>query len=240
LPRLVELTTPAQQSGWSAAKASAELWSTVGGGLNATDMLDALLELLPPSIEKWGLAAAALAADWYENQRAENEVRGRFSAVVPDLGDTGAEELARWGVDPMFSATPDEAATRSRVDGGLQRRIANHSRQTIMQSSIADPKARGWQRVTDGAGCGFCTMLASRGFVYTEASVDFASHDYCNCNCVAAWSGDRKPVKAWIPHESEVSAKDQARTRDWVKKNMAAEERAHHQRAREKAGSGLP
>jgi hypothetical protein len=80
----------------------------------------------------------------------------------------------------------------------MQRRIANFSRQTVMGSSVADPKARGWQRV--GAGeckTGFCDMLIGRGAVYSEASADFAAHDHCKCSAAPAFDGEPRPVKPY-------------------------------------------
>ena len=147
--------------------AAADLWNTIGPVDSPDAALQALLDTLPPIIDKYGLAAGAVSADWYENDRDAHLIRGTFNAEVPDMGDTGAEELARWAVTPLYQDTPDWAAAQSRTEGGLQRRVANHSRQTIMSAAVADPESRGWQRVTAGAGgCGFCTMLASRGVVY--------------------------------------------------------------------------
>lgn len=65
--------------------------------------------------------------------------------------------------------------------GAATRLVLDVGRDTVRQTTIADPRTRGWERVTSG-GCNFCTMLAGRGAVYTEASVDFASHDHCACS----------------------------------------------------------
>lgn len=65
--------------------------------------------------------------------------------------------------------------------GAATRLVLDAGRDTVRQTVIADPRARGWERVTSG-GCDFCTMLAGRGAVYTEASADFASHDHCACS----------------------------------------------------------
>jgi hypothetical protein len=159
------------------------LWAQVS---TAVEAREALKDVLPGLIDTYGLAAGTLAADWYDDLRDKLEVRGRFTAIPATIADTGADALAGWGVSPLFAAEPDWAAARSLVAGGLQRRIANFSRQTVTGSAIADPKARGWQRVGSG-GCDFCSMLIGRGAVYSEATADFESHDHCNCSAAPAF-----------------------------------------------------
>jgi hypothetical protein len=183
-------------------------------------VLEALLDTLPLVIDTWGPAAATLAADWYDEERDKAGVRGRFTATIPDMGDTGAEELARWGVTPLFSKTPNWEAAQVLTEGGLQRRIANHSRKTVTVSSVADPQARGWQRITSGGSCGFCEMLASRGAIYTTKTADFAAHDHCNCSATPAWKGHKLPVRPYVPTSRTVTDADRARTREWIKANQ--------------------
>ncbi|HEY5420361.1 MAG TPA: hypothetical protein VIL10_06475, partial [Marmoricola sp.] len=97
-----------------------------------------------------------------------------------EVGESGADVLARWGVAPLFAAEPDWASARVLIAGGLQRRIANASRLTVTRSAVEDRAARGWQRVGVG-GCDFCAMLLGRGAVYSEESADFEAHDHCRC-----------------------------------------------------------
>lgn len=160
-----------------------DLWASVDTPISARD---ALRDVLPGLAETYGLAAGTLAANWYDDLRDEHAVRGRFTAIVADLGDLGGDALAGWGVSSLFKADPDWDAAKTQIAGGLQRRIANVSRYTVAGSSVEDPSARGWRRV--GAGeCAFCAMLIGRGSVYTEASASFDSHDHCHCAAEPAW-----------------------------------------------------
>lgn len=188
------------------------LWGEVSSPEEARQALEDVLPLL---VETYGSASAALAADWYDEMRAELNVSGRFSAVVPKLGDRGADVLARWGVGPLFSKSPDWARARALVDGGLQLRLADAARETIQQSSFADPGAQGWQREASG-GCGFCEMLAGRGVVYSESSASFASHDHCQCYAVPAFEGRPRLVRSYTPSERVASDADRARVREWL------------------------
>lgn len=155
---------------------------------DAAKARDALMDLLPPLVDRYGLAAAAFAAEWYDELRDQRNVRGRFTAEPVDLGDTRTDQLARVAVGPLFSAEPDWRSALVLAQGGLQRRVANGARQTVMRSSIRDPQARGWQRVGDGNTCEFCAMLLGRGAVYTEETADFAAHDHCGCSAEPAFA----------------------------------------------------
>jgi len=143
---------------------------------------DGLMRVLPELVDVYGSAAATLGADWYDEMRSAAKIKGRFRAGpagLPDVDRTDA--LARWGVTPLFKAEPDYAAALTLVNGGLQRIIANADRESVTRSSVADSRARGWQRVGSGRSCEFCDMLIGRGSVYSEATADFLTHDHCNC-----------------------------------------------------------
>lgn len=137
----------------------------------------ALQDILPALIDQYGSAAGVMAAEWYDDLRAKRGVGGSFRAEPVDLTDTGTAELLGYA---KATAT-DFAAFQTLILGGSQRRMANFSRLTVMQSSVADPQARGWYRVGDGSTCPFCSMLLGRGAVYSEASADFQAHDHCGC-----------------------------------------------------------
>lgn len=158
----------------------AALWRQV---TTAAQARQALNDILPALIETYGMAASAVAADWYDEARLKAGVAGAFRAFPIELPNSGAAPLAGWA---LTTATSLETAP-SLVAGGLQRRIANAARYTVAQSSIADPRAKGWQRVGDGSSCGFCSMLLGRGAVYTETSAQFKSHDHCGCTAAPAF-----------------------------------------------------
>lgn len=189
------------------------LWRQVSTPAEARE---ALSDVLPRLVQTYGVAAGTVAADWYDEVRDELNVDGRFSAIVAEFDDDmGADVLARWGIGPLFAEQPDWRRAQVLVDGGLQRRIANVSRQTVMQSAAEDPRAQGWQRAGSGE-CAFCRMLIDRGTVYTSASVDFGAHDHCNCHAVAAFDGRTKPVKPYTKSRQNISDADRARVRTYI------------------------
>lgn len=184
------------------------LWATVSRGASA-DV--ALRDLLPAIVREYGAAGAALAADWYDDQRDKAGVRGRFAAIPVEADDRGTQALIGWAL----SSATDDASLHALILGGTQRRIADHVRRTVADSAVADPGARGWQRVGSGE-CAFCAMLIGRGAVYSEASADFASHDHCNCSAVPAWNGQPRPVKPYTPSLRGSTEADRARVREYL------------------------
>lgn len=172
----------------------------------------ALMDVLPVLVATYGAAAASVAADWYDELRAEAGVTGRFTAIPAELRDAGASGLVGYA---MGTAT-DEKAFRSLISGGLQLRVANASRQTVMGSAIADPRATGWQRVGSGSSCPFCSMLIGRGAVYTEAGVDFGAHDHDDCQAAPAFVGQPRPVKPFTPSSRNITDADRERARAWI------------------------
>jgi hypothetical protein len=134
----------------------------------------------------------------------------RVTTLVAIKKSTMAGKTAELAMQDAFVQSSG-AATRLVLDAG---------RDTIRQTTVADPRTAGWQRVTSG-GCDFCTMLAGRGDVYTEATADFASHDHCACSAEPVY-GDAGPreVKAFTPSQRNLSdetrAKNNARAREFI------------------------
>lgn len=185
------------------------LWRQV---TDAAQAQEALHDILPALIDTYGVAAATLAADWYDQAREKAGIRGRFTATPSDIADTGAHALVGWA---LKEAT-DYPAFQTLIEGGIERRIANFSRLTVTSSSVADPEARGWQRVGTGE-CGFCAILIGRGAVYTQETADFAAHDHCHCSATPAWNGLPVPVKPYVPTNRNVTAADRARVREYLR-----------------------
>lgn len=217
MPTPTDLRNAVDDLNTLAARDLRSIWRQVS---TATQAREALADVLPALIHTYGVAAGAVAADWYDELRDDLNVDRRFSAIVADLGQTGGEALAGWGVGPLFAATPDWKSAQVLIEGGLQRRIANAARETVSTSAIEDPGARGWQRSASG-GCAFCQMLASRGAVFSESSADFASHDHCRCMAVPAFEGRPRSVKPYTPSQRDISDVDRDRVRAYLAEHHA-------------------
>jgi hypothetical protein len=180
-----------------------------------------LTELLPTLIDLYGVAAATLAADWYDEVRSQLAIAGRFRAEIPRIGDPGVPALLGWAIDEATSLKAFEELTI----GGSVRRIQDYGRATVTHSAVRDPGSTGWQRVGSGE-CDFCRMLIGRGAVYSESTVRFASHDHCNCSAVAVFKGSEPvPVREYERSERSDRTDDEARresnerVRAWLEAN---------------------
>lgn len=200
--------------------------------MSLVDMADsaAVAEVLhtyvPIIAERYGLAAGALAADWYDDMRAAGEVRGTFRADPADLPTAGRyESLVRWALT--------QTEIELLVAGGLQRIIANMHRETIIGASLADPRAAGWARFSGGGEtCSFCFLIISRGAVFREHTARFATHDHCTCAAGPVWKGSagarkvdeyRKSARRREDADGNAigsTAADQERAKAWIAANL--------------------
>jgi hypothetical protein len=133
-------------------------------------------------------ASAGFAASYYRAFRAaegvegepvvriaEPPARGLLIGALRLAGPIGTKKTLLTG-----ASNPLDRAF-SRVAGTATRQVLDGGRKTLTESVRADRAARGWQRITSGKACSFCSMLASRGAVYSEDTVGFESHDHCSC-----------------------------------------------------------
>jgi|SRR5690625_113607 len=188
-----------------------QLWTRA---TSPEELVAALHDVLPALVDTYGVAASSVAADWYDEYRAERGARGRFRSLAADIRDSGTHELVGWAA----AEAVDDTSLRALIEGGASRRILNFGRKSIMDSSLADPAADGWQRTGIGE-CQFCEMLISRGAVYSASTADFAPHDNCKCSAVPAFGGQPRPVRPYTPSQRHSEA-DQARAKAWISKNL--------------------
>lgn len=173
----------------------------------------ALLAALEPLVGSTRTASGRLAAAYLlAFARAELGDGARPApAPVPDLDPaalrtsllvTGPVALKR----AMALGRPLEQASRialAGVAGASSRHTLDGGREVLTQTVAADKQARGWARVTSGAPCHFCALLAARGPVYRgEDTGGFRAHDGCGCAVEPVYRDDA----AWPGRAREWSA----------------------------------
>lgn len=133
--------------------------------------------------------SADLAAGYYQALRGSQGVKGATvvkTAAAPSI--TYLDKVFTYSglIVPkkLLAAGRRDAAERTLVHvlGDVGRLVLNGGRDTLTASIAADPRARGYQRVTSGNACDFCSMLADRGAVYGSESADFEAHSHCSCS----------------------------------------------------------
>lgn len=142
---------------------------------------------LPLLTDRYGAAAASVAADYFDDLADAAGVAVRARAAETVAGDAVRYQVRRTAAH-LWTPTPEQmlAALGPVVD----RYVKAPARQTIVDSS-ARARAR-WARVPTGAEtCAFCLVMASRGFVYTseaKAGKGDTFHGDCDCQIVPDWS----------------------------------------------------
>lgn len=148
----------------------------------------AVNDLIQQSINQFFKAAEANSARFYGSSRAVSgfghiEVPG--ITLDPKYLDSVTQIM---GPGQFFNhlennndAQVASDMTRDGMQGSAQRLVLNGGRDTITNVSTQDKAAEGWERVIEPGACSFCAMLAGRGGVYKESTVDFRAHDHCHC-----------------------------------------------------------
>lgn len=162
---------------------------------------DMLLEVVPALVREYGDLAAVVAAEWYEQTRAA-QVSGRYTAQVGGLADEAAVQgSVRYAAGHLFDDEPDR--TLAILNGALQRYVYHSVRDTVARNVARDPARPRFARVPQGAvTCAFCTMLASRGFVYLTRESAGATrewHDDCDCQVVPEWDAQTHHIAGYDP-----------------------------------------
>lgn len=144
-------------------------------GLDEAELLAFITDAAPALIAPFLTAAADLTAIWYEDQNPESD----FVATPVDV--IGADDLAvsaRWAV---LQDDPAEA-----LAGAAGNALFETSRETV--ATNADREGVRWARFARPEACGFCRLLAVRGYVYKSEETaravshkDAKGHNRCQC-----------------------------------------------------------
>lgn len=148
------------------------------------DLRNKIIEALRPLIGAASADAAAYAAQFYDDYR-EQAIGSPIGAVADPMWDEEATEQAvRAIMEKMVRTGVFESIINdllNRVDYDIKRAAG----ECVKENAWRDPASRRWARVPTGAEtCGFCLMLASRGFSYmSERSAGGDGHYHANCDC---------------------------------------------------------
>lgn len=168
---------------------------------NPEAVRDALIDFVPRLVQVYGDVAATVAAEWYETVRAR-EIGGAYNAItVPPIADDAPVGSVRYASGHLFTDYPQQALAV--LGGSVQRFVLYSSRGTVARNAEHDPAKPRFARVPTGVKtCAWCSMLASRGFVYRTADLggsggDF--HDECDCQVVSEWDKDAHHIAGYDP-----------------------------------------
>ena len=183
------------------------MWRALPSG-QTTALVAGLVEVVPELAERWGDVAAVSASDYFDAVREHYNPSGSYLAQpAPSAPAEQVQAGVRWAVDPLFSATPDEAAALARLSTSLDRLVRQADRDTVVHNASRDRTAQGWRRVTRPGACAFCLMLATRvGDYGSQAAAEQVGsarrgrirgtrtqgqsyHDHCRCFAAPVYPG---------------------------------------------------
>ena len=162
---------------------------------------DALLVVMPAIATQYGDLAASSAAEWYERLRAD-AVGGPYAAILADgPSDEQVTQATRWAAGGLWSENP--AGAQTTLGNVLARFVGQQGKDTVHRNVAVDPAKPRWARVPGPGGCcAWCSMLASRGFVYASAATagqGHAYHDHCSCVPTPLWKGHKPRIDGYDP-----------------------------------------
>lgn len=164
------------------------------------DLRIKVIEIMEPLCAASSDTAAAMAADFYDAAR-ELQTGSALGAQAVSVHEAEA------------TAAAVRAIVQVVVDGGawdrfvreLQDRadfeVKRSAGECVKANAARDPLRPKWARVPSGAEtCGFCLMLASRGFAYTsEEAAGSDGHYHPNCDCRIVPGFDGMEVEGYDP-----------------------------------------
>lgn len=155
------------------------------------DTIEEVLRL----IDDYGDASAAKGADFYDAVLEVLDDDG--AAAMPAAIDRiRADKAVRRCASSLFGDDADLGKFADGVSDFLERTVSHRADECVAENAVAANEAGArkgrkrqmkFARVPSGPSCGFCIMLASRGFVYAtrKSAGEFTRfHNRCDCRIV--------------------------------------------------------
>lgn len=160
-----------------------------------------LAQVMPGLQAKFGQLGAAAAMEWYESLRPDG-LPSYTPTPAPLPPPRAAEETTQWAASTGLLKGAPEVTYRA-LQGAVARWVHQAAQETIAHNIDRDPARVRWARVPRGAyTCAFCTMLASRGWVYAskeKAGGSTRFHDHCDCAIVPSWKREDPRLSGYDP-----------------------------------------
>lgn len=156
---------------------------------------DSWMRAVVPMVQEQRVLSSTLAGAYYSELR-NTQLGAGFDPVL--AGPVNAEALSTSmlvtgpiSIKEAMKRNLRLAAALGIAESGSARAAMRHAlnggRETLLNTMRADRASVGWRRVTSGNPCKFCSMLASRGGVYSATTADFEAHDGCSCSAEPVW-----------------------------------------------------
>lgn len=162
---------------------------------------EAVLDFVPKLVSVYGDVAGAAALQWYEELRAKASCLPEYTPTIsPGVPEEDIRSVVRAHAGAFWEGDPWGALEA--VKKGVDTWVKYSGRDTIARNVKLDPAKPRFARVPSGKTCAFCSMLASRGWVYhSEETAGAVSkfHEHCDCQIVPSWEHKDAHVRGFDP-----------------------------------------
>lgn len=162
---------------------------------------DALLELMPILVDKYGDAAGVAGAQWYDELRSKVDGLPPYKVTIADKVEAQHVRATVRRVAGVLWGANAVADLEAQLLPAVDRWVKNQSRASVAVNIKRDPAKPSWARVPTGSyTCAWCGMLASRGFVYrSDAMAAAGGHTGCDCQIVPSFTSDTPIIAGYEP-----------------------------------------
>lgn len=195
----------------------------------AAEIRAMLKALYPLIVEQYGSYAAVASMEFYEMVREQAQLPTRYdaSAFIPDN-----EKLLAYDAGQLVTGADIEKMLADLQAQAIQRTM-QYADETIYENARADPAHPKWALVPSAGACGWCQMIASRGFDYASKSkVENTRHPHCKCIPVIDFDTDNPSLEGYDPDalfSKYKSARDEVDKTVWDEwEALTDEERARY------------
>ncbi|EPD78756.1 hypothetical protein HMPREF1527_01093 [Atopobium sp. oral taxon 199 str. F0494] len=172
-------------------KAKQAFEKLVSAGIKVNpDMSDSeFMELISNSLISttlsYGDAAGSVALDFFEESTGLEAKNTDLAKVPRFVNDKYREKVDQYAANNALHGDEFMEA----CGNIMQSEVLQQANRTMINAG----KRYGlrFARVPQGGECAFCAMLASRGFVYSEAGANSHYHNHCKCKVVAGKPGTK-------------------------------------------------
>ena len=198
------------------------------GGMTPQQQALFLMRNYPALVRQFGSISADVARQFYQDARDAH-----FE------GDEDATDYTAQAAKPVQTSWAQEdlqKASRDGIDtlpGIAVRRVMQRADQTISLNATRDPAHPRWAIVPHPGACGWCVMVSSNGWAYSERGVNAQRHDNCKCSVCVDWDTKNPTLAGYDPdalrRRYRQGVEDAGDT--WAKwQALTPEERARYQR----------
>lgn len=182
-------------------------WASAHPGASVADTREAAIGILEGSVRAGSEDAAALAAEWYDEQAAAAHAKLPAAVTETTYSQDALEQMAHYQARKLSKG--DAGGFARSCGDWVADQVRRSVNDTVMANAARDRREGvRFARVPTGSEtCAFCFMLATRGAVYhtREKAGELGQyHRHCDCKIVPGFEDDphAELVEGWRPDEA--------------------------------------